>query len=81
MSESTIQWVLYEQFKRLFRVAEGERVGESKVRKILRDALGAGFFAKLIATVVTYPHEVNHSSPHRTPVSLTFRLHDLLVMG
>ena len=66
VSESTIQWVLYEQFKRLFR--EGERVGESKIKKILRDALGAGFFAKLIATVVTYPHEVNPQSfPLLTP--------------
>ena len=80
MSESTIQWVLYEQFKRLFRVADGEGVGESKVRKILRDALGAGFFAKLIATVVTYPHEVNRSSPYRTPAHLTLCLHGFLVV-
>lgn len=58
VSESTIQWVLYEQLKRV-----GERWGggggeESTTKKILRQALGAGFFAKVIATVATYPHEV-----------------------
>jgi hypothetical protein len=62
VSESTIQWVLYEQLKR--RLVEGSdklqegTEAESTGRKILRKALGAGFFAKLIATVVTYPHEV-----------------------
>jgi hypothetical protein len=58
VSESTIQWVLYEQLKRVGdRWGGGDRE-ESTTRKILRKALGAGFFAKLIATVATYPHEV-----------------------
>lgn len=36
---------------------EGEKA-PTTYREKLRDALGAGFFAKLTATVITYPHEV-----------------------
>jgi solute carrier family 25 protein 33/36 len=55
VSESTLQWVMYERLKRIFRTDNkvpstyGEKLGQ---------ALGAGFFAKLVATVITYPHEV-----------------------
>jgi len=61
VSESTLQWVLYERLKRVFR--EGD-VPSTTYREKLRDALGAGFFAKLTATVITYPHEV--PPPHHT---------------
>lgn len=55
ISESTIQWMLYEQLKRVFRTENKKAL---TYREKLGQALGAGFFAKLIATVVTYPHEV-----------------------
>lgn len=41
---------------------EGEKA-PTTYREKLRDALGAGFFAKLTATVITYPHEVPHPPP------------------
>jgi solute carrier family 25, member 33/36 len=55
VSESTLQWVMYERLKRIFRT---EQKVPTTFREKLGHALGAGFFAKLIATVVTYPHEV-----------------------
>ena len=55
VSESTLQWVLFESLK---RVQRAERKAPVTYREKLREALGAGFFAKLIATVITYPHEV-----------------------
>ena len=55
VSESTLQWVLYERLKRVFGT---EQKKATTFREKLGQALGAGFFAKLIATVVTYPHEV-----------------------
>jgi len=63
VSESTIQWVLYEQLKRAGERWGGGERQEGTTKKILREALGAGFFAKLIATVVTYPHEVRSRVP------------------
>lgn len=62
VSESTLQWVMYERLKRVFRTEEKKGVmGGSKrgYKEKLGEALGAGFFAKLIATVATYPHEVH----------------------
>jgi hypothetical protein len=58
VSESTLQWVLYERLKRVLRT---ERKVPTTYREKLGQALGAGFFAKLIATVITYPHEVGLS--------------------
>src|SRR5208282_2772662 len=55
VSESTLQWVMYERLKRIFRT---EKKVPTTFREKLGQALGAGFFAKLIATVITYPHEV-----------------------
>ena len=46
---------MYERLKRIFRT---EQKVPTTFREKLGHALGAGFFAKLIATVVTYPHEV-----------------------
>jgi hypothetical protein len=56
VSEGTLQWVLYEQLKRIFRT---EKKTSRTFNEKLREALGAAFFAKTIATVATYPHEVN----------------------
>jgi solute carrier family 25, member 33/36 len=56
VSETTLQWVLYERLKRTFRTEEKV---PTTYRGKLREALGAGFFAKIIATVATYPHEVS----------------------
>lgn len=55
VSESTLQWVLYERLKRVLRT---EKKVPTTYREKLGQALGAGFCAKLIATVITYPHEV-----------------------
>ena len=55
ISEGTLQWVMYEQLKRIFRTEKKEA---TTFREKLGQALGAGFFAKTIATVATYPHEV-----------------------
>jgi solute carrier family 25, member 33/36 len=57
VSESTLQWVLYEQLKRVFRT---ENKAPSTFNEKLGQALGAGFFAKLVATIITYPHEVRN---------------------
>jgi solute carrier family 25, member 33/36 len=57
VSETTLQWVMYERLKRTFRT---ENKRPTTFREQLGQALGAGFFAKLIATVVTYPHEVTY---------------------
>jgi solute carrier family 25, member 33/36 len=59
ISETTLQWVIYERLKRVYRVEKKER---RTFRDKLGEALGAGFCAKTIATVVTYPHEVIHFS-------------------
>jgi solute carrier family 25 protein 33/36 len=55
ISEGVLQWVLYEKLKRVMRTKD-ERPGT--LREKVSEALGAGFCAKLIATVATYPHEV-----------------------
>lgn len=56
VTEGTIQWGLYEQFKLLARkgLQEGESGG-------WRESAAAGG-AKLVATMITYPHEVRLQS-------------------
>ena len=50
---------MYERLKRVFRTEEKKGLMVKRgYKEKLGEALGAGFFAKLIATVVTYPHEV-----------------------
>ncbi|GAA6035961.1 hypothetical protein JCM8097_005187 [Rhodosporidiobolus ruineniae] len=53
VSEGTIQWTLYEQFKRMARV-EKDGVQEDGGWQVSVAAAAA----KLVATVITYPHEV-----------------------
>jgi solute carrier family 25 protein 33/36 len=52
VTEGTIQWGLYEEFKRLART--GLREGEDGGWRVSAAAGGA----KLVATGITYPHEV-----------------------
>jgi solute carrier family 25, member 33/36 len=55
ISEGVLQWVLYEELKQYMRPRDGK---PRSLSGKLENTLGAGFFAKLIATVATYPHEV-----------------------
>lgn len=78
VTESTLQWVLYEELKSRLRLRE-ERIVASGREKTWWDrtidwtgnAMGAGA-AKGLAAILTYPHEVGHiSSPpqHLTGIS------------
>ncbi|KAK2774000.1 hypothetical protein FQN52_004442 [Onygenales sp. PD_12] len=65
VTESTLQWVLYEQMKRALAEREARRLADSKhVSSWVDDAevwggkLFAAGFAKFFAATVTYPHEV-----------------------
>ncbi|KPV78209.1 uncharacterized protein RHOBADRAFT_11107 [Rhodotorula graminis WP1] len=56
VTEGTIQWSLYEQFKVLARV-DSTRPDDPAAGASWRTSAAAGS-AKLVATVITYPHEV-----------------------
>ena len=58
VTEGTIQWVLYERFKKLSIAIDGQK-GVPQWLGILTSAGSA----KLIATMITYPHEVRPSEP------------------
>ncbi|KAH8918041.1 mitochondrial carrier [Atractiella rhizophila] len=58
-AEGTLQWTLYEQFKRLGR-RDGKEVGT------IQQMLASGG-AKLIATAITYPHEVVRTRLRQAP--------------
>lgn len=64
VTEGTIQWSLYEQFKRIAaRTSPGYQVnGGETVTEGWRVSMAAGM-AKLVATVITYPHEVRFPFP------------------
>jgi solute carrier family 25 protein 33/36 len=53
VTESTIQWVLYERLKKLGIAVDGQN-GISQWLGML----GSAGSAKFVATVITYPHEV-----------------------
>lgn len=60
VTEGTIQWSLYEQFKRIAARTSPRTVGstdDETVTEGWRVSVAAGM-AKLVATVITYPHEV-----------------------
>ncbi|KAL1919518.1 uncharacterized protein VTP21DRAFT_2211 [Calcarisporiella thermophila] len=61
VTESTIQWMLYENFKKVIR-GYREQEGGDWVEKI-----GAASAAKLIATTITYPHEVLRTRLRQLP--------------
>jgi len=56
VTEGTIQWSLYEQFKLVARV-DPARPDDPAAGASWRTSAAAGA-AKLVATVITYPHEV-----------------------
>jgi solute carrier family 25 protein 33/36 len=71
VAESTLHWILYEQMKRSLALRE-ERIQLSGRERNLWDhtvdwtgKLGAAGFAKLVASVLTYPHEVSSPIPQR----------------
>jgi solute carrier family 25 protein 33/36 len=57
VTESTIQWVLYERLKRLTASTEGAGGLQEWA-----GMLGSAGTAKCVASLITYPHEVRH--PH-----------------
>jgi solute carrier family 25 protein 33/36 len=89
VTESTLQWVLYEQMKLRLARHEQRRVAAGRARSAWDRALdwggklGAAGSAKLFAAVATYPHEVSFSflslrpfpPPPLLPPSLCLSLH------
>jgi hypothetical protein len=74
VTESTVQWVLYEQMKKSLAKRE-EKIMLSGRPKNLWDNtvewtgnVGAAGFAKLVAAVGTYPHEVSSSNYSKCPL-------------
>ena len=63
VAEGTIQWTLYEQFKSL-----RQRRGTVREQGWI-DKVGAAGAAKLIATIITYPHEVVRTRLRQAPPS------------
>jgi len=73
VTESTLQWVLYEQMKKSLD-ARKERVSLSGRPSTLWDdavewtgKFGAAGSAKLVATIATYPHEVVRTRLRQAP--------------
>ncbi|KAJ2380922.1 Pyrimidine nucleotide transporter, mitochondrial [Coemansia sp. RSA 2611] len=63
-SESAIQWMLYEQLKRVARTRDRSR-GQTAAGWF--EYFGAAAAAKLLASVVTYPHEVLRTRLRQPP--------------
>lgn len=77
VAESTLQWVLYEQMK-LGLAAREQRLVASRRQPTLWDTtvaytgkMGAAGAAKLVAAIVTYPHEVVRTRLRQAPVKGT----------
>ncbi|KAK0612332.1 mitochondrial carrier protein rim2-like protein [Bombardia bombarda] len=75
VAESTLQWVLYEQMKRSLVLRE-ERIALSGRDKTWWDhtvdwtgKIGAAGGAKLIAAILTYPHEVARTRLRQAPMA------------
>lgn len=79
-SESTLQWVLYEKMKQLIRHKEQQRLLHGYQRTSLDSFLdwsaqsGAAGAAKLMASLVTYPHEVVRTRLRQAPSETGGRL-------
>ena len=74
VSESTLQWVLYEQMKGYLKRREEAMVASGREATFWDEAfsaggrLGAAGSAKLVATVLTYPHEVARTRLRQAPL-------------
>ncbi|GAA5896302.1 Rim2p [Sporobolomyces salmoneus] len=67
VTEGTIQWSLYEQFKRIAAKTSPRTTGGNEpVTEGWRVSVAAGM-AKLVATVITYPHEVIRTRLRQPP--------------
>lgn len=78
VTESTMQWVMYERMKLALARREARRLATPGYqRRFLDDAeewggkFSAAAFAKLIAAVVTYPHEVVRTRLRQAPTVIT----------
>jgi solute carrier family 25 protein 33/36 len=58
ISESSIQFMLYEKFKKMRKDSLRRRSGQDKVELSPIETLGISSLSKLIASGATYPHEV-----------------------
>jgi solute carrier family 25 protein 33/36 len=74
VTESTLQWVLYEKMKTRLRLRK-ERIAESGRAETSWDGfvdmagkLGAAGSAKLFAAILTYPHEVVRTRLRQRPL-------------
>ncbi|KAJ2162413.1 Pyrimidine nucleotide transporter, mitochondrial [Coemansia sp. RSA 552] len=66
-SESAIQWMIYEQLKRIMRARGEQRRGNTKSLGEWFEYFGAAASAKLLASIVTYPHEVLRTRMRQPP--------------
>lgn len=66
LSESTLQFVMYEHFKA--RIMEGKRkVGNEAPTMTWLETIAIASTAKLVAAIATYPHEVIRTRLRQTP--------------
>ena len=74
VSESTLQWVLYEQMKGYLRIREETLVASGREPTLWDQTVGwggrvgAAGSAKLFAAVITYPHEVVRTRLRQAPL-------------
>jgi hypothetical protein len=73
VTESTIQWVLYEQMKKALERRERRIVASGRPKTLWDNTvewtgnIGAAGSAKFVAAIGTYPHEVSETSLIRLP--------------
>jgi solute carrier family 25 protein 33/36 len=72
--ESTLQWVIYEQMKRIIS-EKSERRERTGIKKTEFDGFlewcarsGSAGFAKFVASLITYPHEVIRTRLRQVPL-------------